>query len=146
MLEAGNILYVYDFQFKNGNSNRNKYFIVLKVVDGDLLVASLPTKVDHVPTQILKEHGCLNDDNLHFNCYYFPKGHVITCDTNFGFPLDTYVYGEEVDNYSVQKFNDTYTYLVDYKFIGKIKDSEFMNLLDCLKRSGQTKRRIKRLL
>jgi len=146
MLEVGNILYVYDFQFKNGNPDRNKYFIILNIVDDDLFVASLPTKHDHVPQQIEKNHGCLNDDSLRFNCYYFPKDHVITEDTGFGFPLNTYVYGEEVDSYSVEKFHDTYTEFVDYELVGKMKEDEFQGLIDCLKRSGQTKRRIKRLL
>ncbi len=146
MLEAGNILYIYDFQFKNGNPDRNKYFIILNVVDDDLFIASLPTKHDHVPGQIAKVQGCLNDDKLRFNCYYFPKDHIITDDTLFGFPLNTYVYGEQVDSYSVSRFNATYTELVDYELMGKMKDDEFQSLVECLKQSGQTKRRIKRLL
>lgn len=99
-----------------------------------------------MPRQIAKKHGCLNDDSIRFNCYYFQKNQVITDDTGFSFPLDTYVYGEQVDMYSIDRFNMTYTETVDYDVKGRLFAKEFMRLKKCLADSGQTKRKIKRLL
>lgn len=42
MFTPGNILYFTPFYFKNGAPSKNKYFIVLKDVDGQLVLASLP--------------------------------------------------------------------------------------------------------
>ena len=50
MFKEGNILYFNPFYFENGNTPKPKYFLVLKEVDGQLLLASLPTSHDHIPS------------------------------------------------------------------------------------------------
>lgn len=48
MFKEGNILYFNPFYFENGNTPKPKYFLVLKEVDGQLVLASLPTLHDHM--------------------------------------------------------------------------------------------------
>lgn len=50
MFEEGNIIYFDPFYFKNGNTAKSKYFIVLKnVKDSNTILASLPTRRDSIP-------------------------------------------------------------------------------------------------
>ena len=59
MYKQGQILYFEPFYFLNGNTSKNKYFIVLKQVEGKIIVASLPTSKDFVPRFIKKIQGLL---------------------------------------------------------------------------------------
>ena len=43
MFEEGNLLLFRPFMFKNGATPKDKFFLVLGNVDGNLLLASLPT-------------------------------------------------------------------------------------------------------
>ncbi len=60
MFEEGNLLFFRPFLFKNGAEPQDKFFLVLKKLDGDILLASLPTSKDHVPSDLEVKHGCLN--------------------------------------------------------------------------------------
>ena len=60
MFEEGNLLFFRPFLFKNGAESQDKFFLVLKKLDGDILLASLPTSKDHVPSDLEVKHGCLN--------------------------------------------------------------------------------------
>ena len=71
MFKEGNILYFEPFYFENGNTPKPKYFLVLKEVDNQLILASLPTSHDHIPSNMSKVHGCIDDSTINFNCYYF---------------------------------------------------------------------------
>lgn len=53
MLSEGNIIYFSPFYFKNGNTSKNKYFLVLKYIENDIVIASLPTRKDSVPYKII---------------------------------------------------------------------------------------------
>ena len=74
MFKEGNILYFEPFYFENGNTPKPKYFLVLKEVDNQLILASLPTSHDHIPSNMSKVHGCIDDSTINFNCYYFKAG------------------------------------------------------------------------
>ena len=69
MFKEGNILYFNPFYFDNGNTPKPKYFLVLKEFDGQLVLASLPTSHDHIPSNMEKVHGCIDDSTINFNCY-----------------------------------------------------------------------------
>lgn len=43
VFEEGNLLFFRPFLFKNGADPQDKFFLVLKKMDGDILLASLPT-------------------------------------------------------------------------------------------------------
>ena len=57
MFEEGNLLLFHPFVFKNGAASKDKFFLVLENMDGELLLASLPTSKDHVPSDIELKHG-----------------------------------------------------------------------------------------
>ena len=50
MFEEGNLLFFRPFLFKNGAESQDKFLLVMKKLDGDILLASLPTPKDNVPT------------------------------------------------------------------------------------------------
>jgi hypothetical protein len=145
VFSPGDILYFNPFYFKNGNTAKNKYFIVLKKVDGELVIASLPTRTDRVPRHITVEHGCLNDQEGCFNCYHFAAEQII-CENGFCFPLNTFLYVDEVDYYNLESLSDQYINGIDYETVGKLKNAEFEELIECLRISTSIKRKIRRYL
>ena len=60
MFEEGNLLLFHPFVFKNGTTPKDKFFLVLGNIDGELLLASLPTSKDHVPYGVDVKQGCLD--------------------------------------------------------------------------------------
>lgn len=60
MFEEGNLLFFRPFLFKNGAEPQDKFFLVLKKMESDILLASLPTSKDHVPSDLEVKYGCLN--------------------------------------------------------------------------------------
>ena len=146
MFTEGIVLYISPFNFKNGNTSKNKYFIVLKVVANQIIIASLPTRSNKSPALITTEHGCNNDADRCFNCYAFQANRVIT-DSGFAFPINTYVYGNEVEDYQLTTLNSTYQIEgVDYEVMGTITSTEYTELVSCLKMSTSIRRGIKRYL
>lgn len=147
MYTPGNILYFTPFYFPDGGTaSKNKYFIVLKAEGIKYIIASLPTSIDHIPENIMKKHGCINDDSINFNCYFFQKDTMIT-DNEWAFPLDTYVYGEQIALYDRKIFDDVYAIeQVDYEIKGKLTGTEFSALIECIKNSSTVKRKIRRML
>jgi len=142
----GQVIYFNPFYFKNGNTAKPKYFVVLKSINNTTLVASLPTRSDKVPSFITKAHGCLNDNSRCFNCYMFEQGKAV-CTNGFCFPLDCFIYGNEVEDYEVSIFQSVYPIPnVDYEIKGQLTTTEFQALLQCLQISTSIKRKIKKLL
>lgn len=146
MFTHGIVLYISPFYFKNGNPSKNKYFIVLKVVDNQIVIASLPTRSNKAPGLIKTDHGCNNDAERCFNCYAYQANKVIT-DNGFAFPINTYVYGNEVEDYSLQTLELNYRIEgVDYEVMGNLTQQEYDNLCACLKQSTSIRRGIKKYL
>lgn len=80
MFEKGNLLLFRPFVFKNGAMPKDKFFLVLENVDGNLLLASLPTSKDHVPSDMEVKHGCLDLAERFVNV--FLSGEEILCKAN----------------------------------------------------------------
>ena len=74
MFEEGNLLFFRPFLFKNGADSQDKFFLVLKKLEGDILLASLPTSKDHVPSDLEVKHGCLNIPERMFNVFVLLSG------------------------------------------------------------------------
>lgn len=151
MFKEGNILYFNPFYFDNGNLPKPKYFLVLKEVDGQFVLASLPTSHDHIPSNVEKIHGCIDDSMINFNCYYFQAGRVVAYNEKenkeFFFPRDTYVYGYRISFFDLNKFAGLIKEgfcIVSYK--GKMIEEEYKQLRDCLKKSSSVKRMFRTLL
>ena len=151
MFKEGNILYFDQFFFDNGNTPKPKYFLVLKEVGGQLVLASLPTSHDHIPSNKEKVHGCIDDSTINFNCYYFQAGKVVAYneidETEFFFPRDTYVYGYRISFFDMVKFEVLINRgQCDVTYKGRMADDEYRQLKDCLKKSSSVKRAFRRLL
>lgn len=141
MYEVGDLLKFSPFQFKNGNPASPKYFIVLGHIDEKVMMASLPTSKDHVPADAVVEHGCVDIKERGVNAYVFSPNDKVTA--TFRFPLQTFVYGEQVDEYE-QKYLDEMNTKVEH--LGQIEAQTFQNLKDCLKKAQLLRRKYRNLL
>lgn len=146
MFTQGQILYCTPFYFKNGNTAKPKYFILLKNIDNSVVIASLPTRSNKAPSLVNVTHGCINHDDRLFNCYAFEAGRPIA-DNGFAFPIATFIYGNEVETYEISTLSAVYQVKnIDYEILGNLTKEEFTALYNCLKNSSSIKRGIKKLL
>jgi len=147
MYTPGNIIYFTPFYFSAGFPPKRKYFIILEVETGNNnILASLPTKSDHVPRTIAKRHGCIDKAEINFNCYYFKNDQIIT-ESVWGFPRETYVYGEQLQLFPIEDLKSKYQIeYVDYQIMGKLEDSELKAIIACMRDSKTVKRKYRRLL
>ena len=142
----GAVLRFEPFHFTDGGMPKPKYFIVLKVVEDRLVIASLPTSRDAVPNHIDKAHGCIDLPEINFNCYYFCPNKAI-CENGFSFPLETYVYGFRIAEYEAgillqqEKLEDTII-----TQCGILKDIEYKAIIRCLAHSSSVKRKYRKIL
>ena len=151
MFEEGNILYFKPFHFENGNAPKPKYFLVLRNMEEGLVLASLPTSHDHIPSDMQKSHGCIDDNTINFNCYYFKEGKNIAYNENnscdFCFPKDTYVYGHRIEIFDTEKFSEQIaSSKTTVTFKGKLYIDEMEQLYKCLRNSSSVKRKFRRIL
>lgn len=145
MYSQGRILYFDPFYFKNGDPAKAKYFIVLHNDSDNAIIASLPTSSDNVPRSIQIKHGCINCDEIGFNCYHFEAGKIITTN-NRSFLLPTFVYGNQIDIYNPDILKDVYKVEgIEYEIIGTLKKEEFKNMIKCFARSKAVKNKFKRI-
>ena len=142
MFTEGTIIYFTPFYFKNGNQAKNKYFVVLKNTGTNCLIASLPSSKNHVPSDSQKPHGCIKD----FNCFVIAPTFIVTqCGKSF--PLTTYLYGHQLDEYTIQFLEELYPNpIADYKIWGQMETSLFQELITCFKNSKSVKRKYKKIL
>lgn len=145
MFAQGEIIYFTPFFFQNGQSaSKPKYFIVLSNDNEKSIIATLPTRTNNAPSLNTNLHGCNNHDERKFNCYVFSKDTCI-CENGFSFYLPTYIYGNDIETYEVSILRSVYTNpRSDYRVEGKLTDSEFTALMDCIKNSSSVKNGIKR--
>ena len=107
MFEEGNLLLFRPFLFKNGATPKDKFFVVLKELEGNILLASLPTSKDHVPSDMEVRHGCLNIAERFINVFIFLSGEEIVSKddgSRFAFNKNTFIYGADLDIYPTSRF------------------------------------------
>ena len=141
MFAEGQLLRFDPFMFKNGAPSKPKYYVVLKHMGEDLMMASLPTSQDHVPEDLSERTGCVNFPERGVNAYVFAAGEQVT--DIFAFPLRTYVYGEQVDEYSQIYLDKMGANIEDW---GLLPLERLEVLRQCLKQSPLIKRKYYRLL
>lgn len=91
MYSPPNLVFFTPFKFPEGNTRR-KYVIFLMNETDDGILGGFTTRHDSIPSFVEKIHGCIDRQEINFNCYYFKKGESVT-ENEWGFPLDTYFYG-----------------------------------------------------
>jgi len=152
MFETGNLLLFKPFIFKNGAKPKNKFMMVLgHDENGHMMLASLPTSKDHVPSDMDIKSGCIDLPDRQVNVFVFQAGENVTTLQNglssFSFDVNTFIYGSDLDTYPTATFQsqikDKITEIV---LIGKISDTIFNSLKECLKNSKMVKNKFKRIL
>lgn len=103
MFEPGNLLYFNPFIFPDGGDPKPKFFIVLGEIDETVLLASLPTSKDHIPSDIEVKSGCLEKPDRMVNAYIFLANEVVT-DNGFFFEKNTFIYGQNIKTYNSVAF------------------------------------------
>jgi|WetSurMetagenome_2_1015567.scaffolds.fasta_scaffold02843_2 hypothetical protein len=147
MYSPGSIVYFTPFYFSDGSIPKPKYLLILKEkIDGDNILAILTTKLDSVPDFVPKKHGCIDNPEINFNCYYLKKGQIIT-KNGWGFPKDTFVYGFRLALFSLSDLYGKYKIEdADYQIIGELLDSEYKAIISCMRNSPSVKRKYRRSL
>ena len=144
MFEEGNLLFFRPFLFKNGAESQDKFFLVLKKLDGDILLASLPTSKDHVPSDLEVKHGCLNIPERMFNVFVLLSGENVAVredGTFFAFKKNTFIYGANLDVYPVERMAQT-----TIEKIGTLDEAVFTEIVACLSESKMVKNKYRRIL
>ena len=152
MFKEGNLLKFKPFIFKNGAEPKDKYFIVLKrPIEGNILLASLPTSKDHVPSDIETGTGCLELPERQVNVFIFSAKENIAIHPeslqSFSFPLNTFIYGADIDSYPVEAFEQQIETLeTQVELIGKITSPYMEALKLCFKHSKMVKNKYRKML
>lgn len=141
MYQAGELIKFTPFVFKNGNQPKPKYCIVLGGVDNNVLMVSLPTSKDHVPSDIMVERGCVDIPERGVNAFVLSPKDLVT--PGFSFPLPTFIYGEQVDEYE-QKYLDAMGGTVEH--LGYIDSALFQAIKECVKKAKLLRRKYRQLL
>lgn len=146
MFETGNLLYFNPFIFPDGGDPKPKFFIVLGEVDETVLLASLPTSKDHIPSDVEVSSGCLEIAERMVNAYVFMANEVVTED-GFFFEKNTFVYGQNIKTYNTVPFlGQVFSGETEIKLKGKLKENVFTALKECLKKSDAVRKKFKKYL
>lgn len=146
MYTPGKLIYFNPFYFKNGDPERRKYFLVLKLIDSKVVIASLPSSKIYLPSTVPFNHGCLEMPDSGINCYLFEANKVIT-KNGWSFDLNTILYGTHLDDYEISTLTQTYVIEgVDYEIVGELTDAELKKIIDCFTNSSLVKRKYRKLL
>ena len=135
-MTEGTLLYCDPFVFKNGAAPKPKYFIVLANTDDGVMLASLPTSKDHVPQDAEVVRGAVNIPERGVNAFVFEAGDQVT--DSFAFPRRTFVYGEQVDDYTEEDLNAMGGSIQN---LGVLKPELLAELRLCLKQVPNIKRK-----
>jgi hypothetical protein len=145
LYQAGRIFRFDPFHFNSGGS-KSKYFLVLKVIEGQVILACLPSSKVHLPASQTLSHGCLDQPENGINCYIIEANRPIT-QNGWAFPLTTILYGMWLEDFSVIQLQERYSIEgVDYETIGDLVPEELNQILQCFGNSTQVKRKYKRWL
>jgi len=146
MFETGTLLYFEPFVFPDGGIPKAKYFVVLANVEQNVLLASLPTSKDHVPSDIPLQAGCLELPERMVNVYVFLASVQVT-ENGFCFPMNTFIYGANIKTYDSELFvRQEQEGMTRISVIGNLRKELFESLKDCLRNSDAVRKRFKQYL
>lgn len=146
MYEERNIILFKPFHFKDGSNPKNKFFVVLKNIDGFCILASLPTSNITIPQNIYKNYGCIESIENDLNCFVIPPNITVT-DCEKSFDLDTLLHGTLIDKYSVESLIMLHPIENEhYEIWGKMKKGLFRAIVGCFANSSSVKNKYKKIL
>lgn len=146
MFEERNIIFFQPFYFPDGALAKDKFFVVLKDIGEETLLASLPTSKLQLPNTIAVNHGCISDDELDICTYCFKANKIISEDKSWSFPKDTFLQGFRLKEYEKSILTGIYKYEgIDFEILGKLSQAEYDNIVACFRDSKSVKRGHRRL-
>ena len=146
MFEPGNLLYFNPFIFPDGGDPKPKFFVVLGEIGDTMLLASLPTSKDHIPSDVTLTSGCIEIAERMVNAYIFMANDILT-EEGFFFDKNTFIYGQNIKTYNTVAFlEQQYKGMTEIIVKGKLKDSIFKALKACLQNSDAVRKRYKKYL
>lgn len=133
------------FWFPDGGKPKRKYFVVLQKKDTSLLLVSLPTSKDHIPSDVAFRAGCIELPERNFNAFVFPANDYVT--ETFAFPNNTFIYGSNLHAYDLEAIiKPVLESLSTVTRLGNIQPKLFKELVTCLKTSSSVRRKYQKLL
>ena len=146
MFEARNILFFDPFYFKNGNTAKAKYFVVLKIIKDKAILASLPTSKDHIPGFIELKDWCIELPDININCFIItPETQVTECGKHF--PRNTFLYGQHIDDFDIAMLHELYPLEnTDFVIWGKMEKLLYNKIINCFLHSKSIKRKYRAIL
>ncbi len=146
MFEPGNLLYFNPFIFPDGGDPKPKFFVVLGEVEETVLLASLPTSKDHIPSDVEVTSGCLEIPERMVNAYTFMANEVVT-ENGFFFEKNTFIYGQNIKTYNTIAFSEQEKAgETEIELKGRMKSDIFTALKDCLRNSDAVRKKFKKYL
>jgi len=142
MLEARNIIHINDFDFKNNQPIKGRYFIVLDENEETSLVLSVVTSQNFIPDDIFKQ-GCIDKPELNIHSYVFTSSTEIG-ENGFKFSKDSFIYIQSSTVYEqdLSKLLAVYPEeSIDIK--DRMNQSEYEDLIYCVYKSKKISKKIK---
>ena len=140
VFEAGCIVHIKNYQFEDGNGQKDKFLLVVAVDSEHLtFIRTLTTSKQKLPDNKVR-HGCCNSVDHVFSFYIFEQGREI-CKNKYCFPKHTFVYYQ--NNVLELSMTDFLAKRYDIEIKGVLSDSEYRRFIKCMKNSKDIKRGIK---
>jgi len=142
----GNLIYFTPFYFKGDANPKNKYLLILKILNNNNILVSLPSSQVQIPSQYKKQFGCIENSEDRINCFKIKANSPVT-DDGWSFPKDTYLYGYYLEEYNLDMLKSVYKIdTLDYEVQGALSTSIFLSIIECFRNSAIVKRKYKRAL
>ncbi len=138
--EAGCIIRIKNYQFEDGNGQKDKFLLVVAIDNENLtFIRTLTTSKQKIPDSKV-HHGCSNSEDGVFSFYIFEQGREI-CTNKYCFPKHTFIYYQNnVLELSIADFRAK-KYEIEVK--GVLHYNEYKRLIKCMQNSKHIKRGIK---
>ena len=108
MLEVRNILLFTPFYFRDSNTYKDKFFVVLKSLDsGGKVLATLPTSKIKIPADRIIDQGCIEMPEGGLTCFVIPPEVDIT-ECGKRFKKSTFIYGYQLRVEETDKLMEAY--------------------------------------
>lgn len=146
MFSEKSIIHISQFDFKNKQPLKGRYFIIMCNNGDNLVVMSAATKTKHL-SDIETKAGCIKHVISNFHCYHFPKKKIIGAENNFSFKKDTFIYvNKNIQEKEITWLNSEYVERSLVEKIDILNSQEYEDLLYCIYTGDHVKRKIKRAI
>ncbi len=145
MFTPGTLIFFNPFPFTDGSA-KPKYFLVLAKMNGEVIVASLPSSQNHLPASQHQQYGCLDDAESGISAFVIEAGQAITKD-GWSFEKDTFLYGFWLADFEQGKLETSLAeQQATHKIVGILAPDLLNAILHCFAHSAVVKKKYTRVL